>query len=48
MGHVVLRNRLGYGCSPPLARVEVLQVEREVRDSGARGVKRQEVSRERG
>ena len=47
MGHVVLRNRLGYECSPPVARVEVLQVEREVRDSGAGGVKRGEASRER-
>ena len=47
MGHVVVRGRLGYECSPPVARVEVLQVEREVRDSGAGGVKRGEASRER-
>ena len=44
MGHVVLRSRLGYECSLP---VEILQVEREVRDSGAGGVKRGEASRER-
>ena len=47
MGHVVLRSRLGYECSLPVARVEVLQVEREVRDSGAGRVKRGEASRER-
>ena len=48
MGHVALRDRLGWECFLPVARVAVLQVKREVRDSGARGGKRGKVSRERG
>ena len=44
MGHVALRTRLGQECPLPVARLEVLQVEREVRDAGARGVKRGEAS----
>ena len=47
MGHVALRNRLGQECSPPVARLEALQVEREVRDLDARGVKRGEAGQER-